>query len=200
MISEILNALFLTYLATEYLVISNQQLDRPSPQQQWKAGRQLLKHHNVAAALLVLLCNLVERFSGFSSSLVWIQAGLQQFLHAPKILLVAFLYMITLYWDCRRVVRHLPLPAFVRQVGLAFCYVLPVYPALAVLISCGFFFLLTILDLLRIDANFLNWPIYYGTLYGPFSFVYWKVKRSVVEERTFLPMSQQQGGRRLGNV
>jgi hypothetical protein len=34
-------------------------------------------------------------------------------------------------------------------------------------------------------------------LYGPFSFVYWKVKGDILEERTTLPTNMGQG-RRLG--
>ena len=192
MIAEIVNALFITYLATEYLAFSDQSKDQGD---QW-IGRILLKSHNVIAALCIVVWNVTERVSGFADGARNIFHG---FLHAPKIILVAILYMIVLYLDCRRVSRNqLSLGTYLLKVGLAFCYVLPVYPFLAVLISCGFFFLLTIIDLLRINAALLNWPVYYGTLYGPFSFIYWKVKRSVLEDRLFLPTSSE--GRRLGSV
>lgn len=202
MISEIVNALFLTYLATEYLIITNPHHARG---QQWTV-QQLGKPHNLAAIIGVLICNVVERLLGFS--VLFVHTVLHRFLHAPKIVLVAVFYLIALYVDCRRCVSVLPqnkltLSAFCREVGRGFCYVLPVYPFLAVLISCGFFCALTILDLLNMDATILNWPIYYGTLYGPFSLVYWKVKRRLVEDRSSLPLMSSapaSKGRTLASV
>ena len=198
MLSEVVNALFLTFLATDYLIASNQELDAQpfNRSGSYPAARILFKPQNLFAAICVVVCNAVDRLSGLAD---WMQTALHKFLHAPKIIMVAFMYILVLYWDCRRLVHRedLSVTAFLRNVGVAFCYVLPVYPFLAVLISCGFFILLTIFDMLRINADILNWPIYYGTLYGPFSFVYWKVKRNISEERMSLPRSH---GRKLGSA
>mmetsp|Transcript_4218 Transcript_4218/g.5551 ORF Transcript_4218/g.5551 Transcript_4218/m.5551 type:complete len:195 (-) Transcript_4218:191-775(-) len=191
-ISEISNALLLTYLATEYLVASNRLDVRQSAD--WAA--QLLKPRNVLAGLVVAALNLVERFSGAFDR---IDVFFHAFFHAPKIIFAGSLYMVALYIDCSKVNHksYLPVRLYLGKVGVAFCYVLPVYPFLAVLISFGFLCIITIFDLLRINPEFLQWPIYYGTLYGPFSFVYWKVKRSVVDDQSSLPSSS--AGRRLGN-
>jgi hypothetical protein len=51
---------------------------------------------------------------------------------------------------------------------------------LAVLISFIFMFVISIWDFLKLPEEWLQWPIYYGTLYGPFVYVYCTVKRQVL--------------------
>ena len=223
-LSEVSNALFLTFLATEYLVLSN----RSDPRQAENAIRQILNPRNLLAGLIVLIINFLERYAGLFR---WINEAFHAFFYAPKILLAGIVYLVALYFDCKRVAsqKKISIDVFLNRVGAAFCYVLPVYPFLAVLISgelsrgiflvctvvsydptfldfltqlryglfheVGFFVLVTICDLIHVDPNFLQWPIYYGTLYGPFSVVYWKVKKNWVEDQFALPSS---AGRRLG--
>ena len=43
-------------------------------------------------------------------------------------------------------------------------------------------------EALGLPTEVLNWPIYYGTLYGPFSCVYFRVKKGVEDERGALPL------------
>ena len=191
MLSEILNALILTYLATDYL-LSNQQSHALQSRsavflRDWKHPRYLLP------CAVVLTVNVVERLLGTAGTTLG--EVFHRFLHAPKILFAAACYIIVLYYDCRRVQTSLQVIPFLRQVGLAFLYVLPVYPFLAVLISFGFLLIINIFEALHIDEQILNWPIYYGVLYGPFSFVYWRVKEKVVQERNSLPSTM---GRVLG--
>lgn len=188
MISEVLNALFLTYLVTEYLLASNIDMRRAD----W--SKRILHAQNIGTALILAIINVLERITGASD---FAKDLFQGFIHAPKILFAAIVYILALRVDCLRVAPYLGWKAFLYKVGVAFLYVLPVYPALAVLISFGFLIVINIFEILHLDEEILNFPIYYGTLYGPFSFVYWKVKGDILEERTTLPTSMGQG-RRLG--
>jgi hypothetical protein len=190
MISEVLNALFLTYIVTEYLLASN--LDHMSRDVDW--SKRILQRHNIIAALILAMINVLERITGAADIAKDLFQG---FIHAPKIVFAAICYIFALRVDCRKVAPHLGWKAFLYKVLIAFLYVLPVYPALAVLISFGFLIVINIFEVLHLNEDILNWPIYYGTLYGPFSFVYWKVKGDILEERTTLPSSTSQG-RRLG--
>jgi hypothetical protein len=179
MISEVLNTIFLTYLATEYLIANDAGVRRPN----WQ--KRLFRSHNLAAGVVVALLNVLDRLTGAA---VFANNLLQGFLHLPKVLFAAICYVLTLYADCKRVSPELALCSdFLPRVGWTFLRVLPAYPFLAVLISFGFLFVINIFEFLRLPLELLNWPIYYGTLYGPFSFVYFKVKQRVVEDRSTLP-------------
>jgi hypothetical protein len=188
MISEVLNALFLTYIVTEYLLASNLDMRRAD----W--SQRILQHQNIIAALILAAFNMLERITGAADV---VKDVFQGFIHAPKIVFAAICYILALRADCKRVSPQLGWRAFLYKVLIAFLYVLPVYPALAVLISFGFLIVINIFEMLHLNEDILNWPIYYGTLYGPFSFVYWKVKGDILEERSTLP-STSQPGRRLG--
>jgi len=59
---------------------------------------------------------------------------------------------------------------------------LPVFPFVAVFISTVFFFFVSILEFFSLPTNFLNMPVFYCTLYGPFSFLYWLIKKKVLQE------------------
>jgi hypothetical protein len=181
MISELLNTLFLTYLLTEYLIATDVSVRRPN----WQ--KRLFQPRNLAAGVVVALLNLLDRLTGaaaFANNL------LEGFLHLPKVLFAAVCYVLTLYADCKRVSPKLALCSdFLPRVGWTFLRVLPAYPFLAVLISFGFLFVINIFEFLHLPLELLNWPIYYGTLYGPFTFVYWKVKQRVVEDLSTLPSS-----------
>ena len=196
MISEVLNALLLTYLATEYST---------SSQSTWRRGdegaaaflRNLKQPRFLVPSFVVAAVNLVERLSFLGSA---VSEALHQCLHIPKILFAAISYVVVLYYDCKRLHPSLEVPPFFKQVGLAFLYVLPVYPFLGVLISFGFLFVINIFEFFHWDEQILNWPIYYGVLYGPFSFVYWRVKEKIVQERSTLPSVSGGGGRVLGSL
>mmetsp|Transcript_55448 Transcript_55448/g.134637 ORF Transcript_55448/g.134637 Transcript_55448/m.134637 type:complete len:188 (-) Transcript_55448:279-842(-) len=83
----------------------------------------------------------------------------------------------------RKRLRHrlvLPCREFLPRVGRSFLRVLPAYPFLAVLISFVFMFVISIWEVLKLPEEWLQWPIYYGTLYGPFVYVYCTVKRQIL--------------------
>ena len=74
----------------------------------------------------------------------------------------------------------LRLGSFLPKVGWAFVKILPAYPLLAVLISFVFLFVINLWEALHLPNEWLNAPIYYGTLYGPFAWVYVYVKHQIV--------------------
>lgn len=187
MISEVLNALFLTFLVTEYLVATNEADPRGGGGRRGAASSwtgRLWRARTAAALGALVLVNVAERTSGAAAALGEL---LHRLLHGPKIVLVALAYVLALYWDCRRVDRSLRVPPFLRRVAAAFGRILPVYPFLAVLISFGFLVVINVFEFLHLPLEYLNRPIYYGTLYGPFSLVYWNVKRRVLDEASRLP-------------
>jgi len=179
MISEVVNALCITYLATEYTLASEGGRSSSSRHQSWWQSRT-----NLVGIAVVVLINIVDRVSGASTLINEVFQGI---LHAPKILFCAVAYLVALYVDCRRVLPSLTFKTFGRHVGAAFCRVAPAYPILAVLISFVFMFVISLFEHLHLPLEWLNWPIYYGTLYGPFSFMYLIVKRRVVQDYYSLP-------------
>lgn len=173
MISELANALFITYVGTEYLLVSNGL--SPSHRSSSLLQSTALK----VLTLVVIVLNVVDRVTGAAQAL---NSLLQGFLHAPRILFAASAYTTALYYDCKRAAPLMTPKTFLPMVGRAFLRVLPLYPFLAVMISCVFMVLINFFEAFHLPLEYLNNPIYYGTLYGPFSFVYWKVKERVVDE------------------
>ena len=177
MLSEVANALFLTYLASEYLVAEDYSSSHRSSR--------IPILSVVAMGVVVLIINLLDRVTG---AMEIANEVLQGFLHLPRVLFAATAYMVALYIDIRRLDRSWTLTKFLIRVGLAFCKVLPAYPFLAVLISVVFMFVINLWEALHLPLEWLNAPIYYGTLYGPFAWVYVSVKRQVRDEINSLPV------------
>jgi hypothetical protein len=178
MISEVINALFVTYLATEYSGNGNSS----------KYDVDLLplgKRRRVGIIFsMVLVVHAIESLTGIGA---WIRAGLEALFHLPKVVFVIFFYIIALYLDCLFTLRqHQQRQAlsfwsdFLPRVLRLFLRICPIYPILAVGISFLFLFLISLFELLRIPTDILNAPIYYGTLYGPFSYIYYHVKRDLL--------------------
>lgn len=176
--AEIANAIFLTFVASEYHFVSDGS----------RSFETVLKSRaNRTAFVLVVCVNVADRVTGTASIL---KELIQDLFHLPKVLLAAILYILTLYADCRRIQNKLTAKDFIKRVGIAFLKVAPWYPFLAVIISFGFLFVISIWEALHLPLQWLNMPIYYGTLYGPFSMVYFNVKRKIMEEKEFLPTTQ----------
>jgi hypothetical protein len=127
----------------------------------------------------------------------WMHSKVEQLFHVPRILIAVASFLIVLYFDCRRVIKgtynkHATIDTgsgrskqqwsnkvFFRQLTKSFCILLPVYPFLAVVISFGFLFIVSAFEKLNLPLDVLNMPIYYGTLYGPLSYLYWDVKKKM---------------------
>ena len=158
-------------------------------------------------AAVVLTINALDRITGMGSLL---HSGATRFWHLPKIILAAVVYVAALYYDCQwTLVRGDPSRSVTLRFGSDFgprvvralVRILPLYPILAVLASFGFLFVITAFEWLHWSTDLLNWPIYYGTLYGPFSYIYWTVKSQVVDDyrnTSILPTSTPP--RRLGSM
>ncbi|KAL3907917.1 MAG: hypothetical protein SGILL_008680 [Bacillariaceae sp.] len=206
MLSEILNSLFLTYLASEYLVAQDGNA-RAQPRRRLSILTSSLKQRlTVIMGGIVLVVNVVDRVVGVTE---WMHSAME-FLHVfswPfKVLLAAAMYVGGLYLDINRKVlcgrrrrrpdnsssdedddddskrasQRMPCSIFLPKVGWAFCKVLPAYPFLAVTISVCFMFVINLWDFLKLPEEWLNAPIYYGTLYGPFAYTYVHVKQQVL--------------------
>jgi hypothetical protein len=189
-LSEVANALLLTYIATEYSIRSSWTRQGFSWNKFWQSFWNRI--WIVLTILLQLLETNIHGLTGFLVTLVQrIRLALEYFYHIPKIIFVSILYVIVLYVDCRRFVSSSSelessfwtIQTFLRHVAMEFVKVLPWYPCLAVVISFGFMLLLGFCETLHLPIEWLNWPIYYGTLYGPFSFIYFQVKRKAMENK-----------------
>eukprot|EP00804_Cyclotella_cryptica_P023512 CCRYP_012158-RA/>CCRYP_012158-RA protein AED:0.14 eAED:0.14 QI:171/1/1/1/0/0/2/453/233 len=150
----------------------------------------------------VLLClNLFAHFhiSGAAIS-TSMHHRVEKLFHIPRILIAITSFLIVLYFDCRWIaatsnatntdiagkssnIREWSNQIFCRQLLQSFCILLPVYPFLAVIISFGFLFVVTIFEKLHWPTDVLNMPVYYGTLYGPLSYIYWDVKKKIAARR-----------------
>jgi len=118
---------------------------------------------------------------------------------STKLCLAATSYVLALYIDVHRErngetkgndggsrskLREKKMPfrsVFLPKVGWAFLKILPAYPFLAVLISFVFLFVVDLWEyIFHLPLEWLNNPIYYGTLYGPFAYTYVHVKQEII--------------------
>ena len=188
MISEVVNSLFVTYFASEFLVAETSSSDRRRHESWFDSTSRFIQQRISSLSFgvyVVLLVNLLDHVSGIKEKANLL---LQGFFHLPKIIFAAVAYTTCLYYDIHRRSPLLTLRVFLAKVGWAFLRVLPAYPFLAVLISFVFLFVINIWEALGLPLEWLNAPIYYGTLYGPFAWVYTQVKSQVVGEYSSLPV------------
>lgn len=198
MLLEAINSVSLTYLATEYLLLKNH--DDITLRSVF-CSTQHSSRHLQFTFLTVLSINLLVHFHATGVALAeWIKntVGRTQHFHIPRILVAICSFLLALYWDCRQkyniqystyqnnypseVASSHPWSNqyFLQQLLQSFCRLLPIYPFLAVIISFGFLFIITAFEKLHLPLHLLNMPIYYGTLYGPLTMMYWDVKKTVV--------------------
>jgi hypothetical protein len=173
MLLEAINSVFLTFLATEYLLLDD---DRITLYQFFSQQQQRSRSLQYTIAGVILI-NIFVNFQTIGASLVeWIHAKLSQFIHVPRIVVAISSFVLTLYWDCRRnnhvntitnaTITRTSDQYFLKLLVQSFFRLLPIYPFLAVIISFGFLFVITIFERLHLPMEILNMPIYYGTLYG----------------------------------
>mmetsp|Transcript_25381 Transcript_25381/g.76223 ORF Transcript_25381/g.76223 Transcript_25381/m.76223 type:complete len:251 (+) Transcript_25381:148-900(+) len=100
----------------------------------------------------------------------------------PTGVVAAGAFLGALYADVR---RHGPVEAalFLSEVGQATLYLAPLYPMMAIGISLIFLVAITVFERLDIPTSYLNMPIYYGCLYGPFASVYIVAKKHILARR-----------------
>jgi hypothetical protein len=184
MITEIANTLLITFIVTEFASTSSAGLSFGFREE----GNHARKNRVFRVCGAVILINCLDRITSIAN---FLREILETLWHIPKVLFAAAIYLTALYVDCKSTVaqkkQHRTLgfqSEFLPRVAKAFCRILPVYPIAAVLISFGFLFVINLFEALHIPTDILNWPIYYGTLYGPFSYIYFTVKSSVIQEMT----------------
>eukprot|EP00940_MAST-03C_sp_MAST-3C-sp2_P000424 g424.t1 len=105
---------------------------------------------------------------------------------ATRVALSAISFFVALFIDVKRRYEHITLKKFLTILFKAVVYVAPSYPFLVVLLSAAFFVLVNVFETLGIPTSVLNWPIYYGTLYGPLIAVYGRT-RYLSARTTMLP-------------
>jgi len=94
-----------------------------------------------------------------------------------RLALCATTFLVVLYLDVKYRNQHIvSFKWYLKTLLKAILYVAPTYPCLVVLISFGFFLLISIFEFIDVPTGILNLPIYYGTLYGPFVAVYARVR------------------------
>jgi hypothetical protein len=178
-VREIVNSLYLTYMGTEWMLVEDTPTTHSSP---WHSFTKLLQvKRNMIFTSLTIFINLESFIHPYITN------STMETLWHVRIGLAAVCYVVALYFDCKRSQPSLTLVEFLLQVSIAFCRVLPVYPFLAVLVSFVFLFVISLFEHLHLPVEVLNWPIYYGTLYGPFSWIYWQVKKQVIDSTESLP-------------
>lgn len=199
MLLELINSIFVTFLATECLLLNNENRDEitvANPNQRSSFHRLLHRYTSRFSrplqilSLLVASINLFVRFHDRGVALSnWIKT--HNTFHIPRIVAAIFTFLVALWCDCRRIVNKTSAKKsssenktsaswsntyFLRQLAKSFCKLLPVYPFVAVIISFMFLFIITAFEKLHLQTAILNGPIYYVTLYGPLMLTYWDVK------------------------
>lgn len=159
---EIVTSILLTYGSSEYMYGS--------------------KHRCLYAIWGVIIIHLFEAILSLGFNV-----GIPQltFPLPVKVFFVSGSFCFTLWVDCSRG-KNIPLKEFFIEVWKGCLFLFPVFPFVAIFISFVFMMISNVFIWFSIPTTILNWPIYYGTLYGPFAIVYHKVKKSY-GSRTILP-------------
>ena len=206
MLLELINSIFVTFVATECLLVNTYNDDTSvsisSNQHRHTLVRLFLRYKRrfsqtlQVLTLIVALVNLFVHFHDTGVALSkWSKVHVGMF-HIPRIVAAIISFLVCLWWDCRRIVNASAAKKsidtnngnkktssvwsnkfFFGQLVKSFCRNLPIYPFVAVIISFICLFVITLFEDLHIDTVILNGPIYYCTLYGPLMMIYWDVKR-----------------------
>lgn len=142
---------------------------------------QLLRCRKATAGLL-LLWGLLWVLLHLCGAEEWAEAALLE-----RILVVAASYYCLCLWDVRRRKPDLGGEEFLAHFVAAGAKALLILPVATVAVAAGFLVLVTLLEAVRLPTAWLNGPIYYGALYGPFSSVYFFAKRQVMSAK-LLPL------------
>ena len=108
-------------------------------------------------------------------SLVW-SVRLPAVAGTVKLPVVAACFVSALYLDTVARHRIWTRRDFVAEVYDALMLLLPVFPVLSLLIAFVFLEVGEVFESVGLPTSWLNDPIYYGVLYGPFAYVYVRVK------------------------
>ena len=161
MLLEAVNSVFFTYVVTEYILSDTSLLYDGT------------RRGTLGFTATVLTLNLFVRYHDTGAAIAqWLHEKLDILFNVPRIVVAFGSFLTALYYDCRRKyiesAKRLASPAcfstryFVETTLKSFCRLLPVYPFLAVVISCGFLLVVTVFEKMQLPLDILNYPIYYG--------------------------------------
>ena len=200
MIQEVCNALLITYVASEYLLLSSHNNNNNSTTTE--IVRTIVTQKGFIGLLSVILfLNILlvpSNVAKVTRATDTVNKAFHWFLHLPRIIFAIFTFLIALYVDCSKQNNTnnttysssrvaITIPKFLLVVLQSFLYMLPIYPFLAALVSFGFLFIITTFEFFHWPLEYLNNPIYYGTLYGPLSLIYWNVKKRLLIHQEHIP-------------
>lgn len=158
MLTEIITSLLITYASSEYL------------------------HGSKNRALRAVL-------GAFAAYIVHALPSVVAFLPALRFTtmlpIVALIYLVALYCDAV-LCLGMPRLEFVIALNAAAVRLIPLFPLLSIAFAFVFLELGELCERLGFGHQWLNVPIYYGVLYGPFAYIYVHVK-AVARGSTLLP-------------
>ena len=93
-------------------------------------------------------------------------------------------FLVFCYWELRLQLSQL---SFFRELSCAFVIVVVCFPLLAIAIALLMLLVANLFDSIGLDSQILSSPIYYGVFYGPFSAIYFLMKRKARKLRLLLP-------------
>ena len=103
---------------------------------------------------------------------------------------VACAFVGACYWDlCHRQHPHTLLPRshFLPLLARAVTWIFFLFPLLAIAIAVVFLAIAAVVDALAINHDFLQRPVYFGVLYGPWAGTYLLMKRWARKNQADLP-------------
>lgn len=93
-----------------------------------------------------------------------------------KVSFAAVMYPLACFADLRRRVPQLQPRQLLKIMPLSLLMTAALFPVVMLVIAMAFLLLCAGLDTVGVDPHILNWPIYWGVLYGPFATFYWDLK------------------------
>lgn len=110
-------------------------------------------------------------------------AGVDALVHhtvALKIVAIAGIFLLVNFVDVKRLDPAVDLSSYSKAFAAALLYAIPAFPVAAVAISVCFLVIVSAMEAVSIDPHWINSPVYYGTVYGPFYVLYWRIKRELL--------------------
>jgi len=187
----LLVACLLTLIAASCAVPNLQVLSRSSWSKLLLWGKGRLPDNWIAAMLFIAAllsgCMMVP-LGG-----IWLLAHMQQAMLPPvcrRVLLATVAYPLACYADLLRCNPHLSPRNFATLVPRALVDTAALFFPIFMFISAVFLGLVSALEHAGMDSHVLNWPVYYGIIYGPFATFYFSVKRQFLHKgfHTMLPV------------
>lgn len=87
------------------------------------------------------------------------------------------IYVSALYLSWLRKDEHIPLLLFITELSSAMTTTLVMFPFFGLLIAMCFLALSSVFEVLRLNTTYLDGPIYYAVLYGPFMTAFFLLQR-----------------------